>query len=482
MQYLQSSGKVLTKKNINQNLVEMQYAVRGLVPITAERIQKEILNGDTSKPFKEVLYCNIGNPHSVGQKPITFYREVLALVDCPMLLEREGVEKLFKPDVIKRAKELIGLIKGGTGAYSHSQGIEGIRKHVAEFIKGRDGHPAQVGDIFLTNGASSGIQMILTTIIAEPTDAILVPLPQYPIYSALIKLLNGTQVGYSLDESKGWALNIDELMEKIREARVQGAKPKALVLINPGNPVGNCLSYDNLVDLVKLCKAEGLVLLADEVYQENIYADRPFVSLKKVVRDLGPEFSGFEFVSFHSTSKGIIGECGRRGGYMELCGFDPEVQAQIYKLASSGLCSNIDGQVMVDLMIRPPLPGDESYEDFTRERSAIFDSLKRKSIFLHESLNEIAGVSCQPLKGAMYAFPKLDLPPKAIAAAEGAKHAPDTFYALSLLENTGICAVPGSGFDGPNHIRLTFLPAEDKLKTAMSHFRRHHEMFVKKYS
>lgn len=118
---LQYEGKVLTPQNINPLLSEMQYAVRGLVPITAEKIQQEIASGKSKRPFKEILYCNIGNPHSVGQKPITFYREVLSLVDCPMLLERPGIEAVFKPDIIARAKSLLGNIKGGTGAYSHSQ-------------------------------------------------------------------------------------------------------------------------------------------------------------------------------------------------------------------------------------------------------------------------------------------------------------------------------------------------------------------------
>jgi len=482
---LDGEGKVMVLQNINQSLVNMQYAVRGLVPLTAERIQGEINAGASNKPFDEVLYCNIGNPHSVGQQPITYYREVLALVDCPSLLNKPDIAKVMSPDVVKRAQELSKAIKGGTGAYSHSQGVMQIRQHVAEFIEARDGHPCNPADLFLTNGASSGIQMMLNTLIAGPNDAVLVPIPQYPIYSALIKLLNGKQVGYQMDEENGWALDMGELTSRISNARQEGQKPRALVIINPGNPVGNCLSYDNLVDLVKLCKKEGLVLLADEVYQENVYTDRPFYSVKKVVRDLGTDYDGFEVVSFHSTSKGIIGECGRRGGYMELCGIDVQVQQQIYKLASSGLCSNLDGQVMVDLMVKGPVEGEESYQQFKQERDSIFEGLKKKSQMLHKFLNSIDGISCQPLQGAMYAFPKISLPAKAIAAAAAEKHSPDTFYALSLLEHTGICAIPGSGFgqkEGTFHLRMTFLPQSDKLEAALERFRTHHLMFIKKYT
>jgi aspartate/methionine/tyrosine aminotransferase len=141
------------------------------------------------------------------------------------------------------------------------------------------------------------------------------------------------------------------------------------------------------------------------VYQENIYGDRPFISVKKIVRQLGPEYDDFELVSFHSTSKGMNGECGRRGGYMELVGMDQEVKDQIYKLCSAALCSNLNGQLMVDLMLSPPKPGDASYESYRAEYDGIFDALKRKSQMVYKALNAIEGISVQPLTGAMYAPP-----------------------------------------------------------------------------
>lgn len=209
------------------------------------------------------------------------------------------------------------------------------------------------------------------------------------------------------------------------------------------------------------------MLMADEVYQENIYCDKPFVSLKKVVRDMGAEYDDFELVSFHSTSKGMIGECGRRGGYMEMVGVHPGVQAHVLKLASSQLCSNLNGQLMVDLMLNEPQPGNSSYPKWKAEKDRIFNSLRSKSKMVHAKLNSISGISCQEVEGAMYAFPKIDLPAAAIAAAEAAGHPPDTFYALSLLEQTGLCVVPGNGFgqkEGTFHIRLTFLPDEEELE------------------
>ena len=138
----------------------------------------------------------------------------------------------------------------------------------------------------------------------------------------------GPDLGYYLDENAGWTLTEAELHRAITKARKDGANPKAMVVINPGNPTGQCMGETDLQMIVRFCERERLVLLADEVYQENVYADtKSFVSLKKVVRGMGPTFDKFELVSFHSTSKGIIGECGRRGGYMELVGIDPAVQA-----------------------------------------------------------------------------------------------------------------------------------------------------------
>lgn len=227
------------------------------------------------------------------------------------------------------------------------------------------------------------------------------------------------------------------------------------------------------------------MLMADEVYQENIYCDKPFVSLKKVVRDMGAEYDDFELVSFHSTSKGMIGECGRRGGYMEMVGVCPGVQAHVLKLASSQLCSNLNGQLMVDLMLNEPQPGDSSYPTWKAEKDRIFNSLQRKSKMVHTKLNSINGISCQEVEGAMYAFPKIDMPAAAIAAAEAAGHAADTFYALSLLEQTGLCVVPGNGFgqkEGTYHIRLTFLPDEEELEKALDRFEAHHKAFIAEFS
>lgn len=155
---------------------------------------------------------------------------------------------------------------------------------------------------------------------------------------------------------------------------------------------------------------------------------------------------------------------------MELVGFDQKVKEHLYKLASSALCPNLDGQIMCDLMVRGPEPGTESYESHKAEKARIFESLKRRAKMVTEGLNSIPGFSCQPAQGAMYCFPAVDLPPVAIKAAESKGQTPDTFYALSILEDTGICVVPASGFHqkpGRYGFRTTFLPPEDEMKRAV---------------
>lgn len=490
-----NSGKVLSLDTINPNLREMEYAVRGAVPIRAGEISAEIAEAKAkglANPynFSAVLPCNIGNPQAVGQKPITFYRQVLSLVDSPSLLEyakshKRQLRQALPSDVIQRADELSQAIGGGTGAYSHSQGVEMIRKDVCSFIDERDNVdvPCRPEDLYLLNGASAGIQSILTAIITGPQDAVLTPIPQYPIYSAVIKLLGGRQIGYYLDEAGNWGLSLEELQRSYDDAVAQGLKPKALVLINPGNPTGQVLSSEQMQQAIRFCEENKLVLLADEVYQENVYAEgAEFISARRAYYEMG---SDIELVSFHSTSKGIIGECGRRGGYMEVLGFDPEVVAQIYKLQSSQLCPNLDGQVMTDLMVRPPQKGEPSYALFEQERSGIFGGLRRKAKVLVERLNQIDGISSTVAAGAMYAFVSMELPAKAIEAAREQGMAPDLMYCLSLLESTGIITVQGSGFgqvDGTYHFRTTFLPPEDRLYEALDAFKAHHEAFMAKYA
>ncbi|CAG8434963.1 7710_t:CDS:2 [Ambispora gerdemannii] len=482
------SGKILTIDNINPHVKKVEYAVRGELAIRADSISYELLEPCSKYTFKKIVHCNIGNPQQLGQKPITFFRQVVSLTQYPYLLLPENRSKLvtlYPTDAIERAQTLLENI-GSVGAYSHSQGIQHIRKNVAKFIEERDGYPSDPNLIFLTQGASSGVQNMLQIITEHPNVGIMIPIPQYPLYSASISLYNARPVHYYLNEEQDWSLDIREITSSVSKARKNGIDVRALVIINPGNPTGQCLPLENMRDIIDFCHRERIILLADEVYQTNIYQPetRPFHSFKKVLRSMGDAYKNFELVSFHSISKGMIGECGQRGGYFELTGIDAKVAEQLYKVASVDLCPNVIGQIMVDLMVNPPKLGEPSYEQYKKEITAIYESLRRRSQKLAVCFNELEGVTCTNAQGSMYCFPTIRLPEKLIKAALTAEKQPDEFYCLAMLEATGVCVVPGNGFGqkpGTWHFRSTFLPSEELFDEFCDGIRKFHREFFEKY-
>lgn len=179
-----------------------------------------------------------------------------------------------------------------------------------------------------------------------------------------------------------------------------------------------------------------------------------------------------------------MGECGLRGGYMELENFDPQVKTVFLKQISARLCSALIGQCAIDCIVRPPKPGDPSYELYAKERVEVLASLKGRAELTSQTLNSLPGVRSNPVAGAMYAFPRIELPAKAIAAAEAVGQKPDFFYVKALLEETGICVVPGSGFGqipGTHHFRTTILPQPDTFARMMDKFKQFHLRFLEKY-
>jgi alanine transaminase len=327
--------KVLEADTINKNIMDMEYAVRGKLVIKAGEYQKQLDEKTGTLPFDEIILCNIGNPQSLGQKPLTFYRQVLAGCMAPELLD----SAVFPSDVVERCNKILDN-SSGLGAYSESKGVPVIRDSVAAFLQDRDGHTADPDHIFLTSGASDGIKTIMSMCIRDENDGILAPIPQYPLYSASTTALGGTLLGYPLDETTGWKLTVPSLKKVVADARANGITPRALCVINPGNPTGQLLTASDISEVLEFCEEEGLLMMADEVYQENVYADgEVFTSFKKVLCDKG--ITSVELASFHSVSKGLQGECGLRGGYMELVNFSEIAIETVYKAVSVGLCSNL---------------------------------------------------------------------------------------------------------------------------------------------
>jgi alanine transaminase len=298
--------KHLTAQTMSKSVLNAQYAVRGPIVVRANQIQSEIAAKPNSHgyPFDKVIMCNIGNPQELGQIPLTFHRQVLASVLCPSLIE-QGV---FNKEVSDRARKLLNSTASySVGAYTHSQGLNSIRETVVDFIKKRDAL-SNVAEkdlnpslIFLTDGASPGIKYVLQSLIESKNDGILIPIPQYPLYSATIDLLNGSKLGYYLSEDQNtreWRFDIDEAYRTLTEAKAAGIVPKALVVINPGNPTGNVMSESEIQSAIEFAGNESLVILADEVYQNNIYgADKSFTSFFKVLYNLNQKATHFEIWS-----------------------------------------------------------------------------------------------------------------------------------------------------------------------------------------
>ncbi|XP_075978982.1 alanine aminotransferase 1-like [Anticarsia gemmatalis] len=478
------ADRAITMGNINPNILALEYAVRGPLVMRAADIQKELDKG-AQKPFKTVIRANIGDAHAMGQKPITFIRQVLACITCPSLIENGD----FPSDVKQKAKDILQACGGNSvGAYSVSHGIEMIRRSVAEYIERRDGHPADWQNICLTGGASSGIkyclQLLCNNIGGKPSG-VMIPIPQYPLYSASLAEYALGQVGYYLDEAAGWALTEKELERSLAEG-MKKYNVRALVIINPGNPTGQVLTRENIELIIKFAKKHKLFLFADEVYQDNVYAEgSKFFSFKKVMTEMGAPYNKIELASFMSVSKGYMGECGLRGGWMELCNLDPGVQANLYKAISAMLCPTTLGQAVVECVARPPKEGDESYELWHKEKSDVLSSLAHRANMIVETFNKMEGFTCNTVQGAMYAFPQFKLSQKAIDAAQKEGKKPDVFYAFKLLEESGICIIPGSGFgQAPNtwHFRTTILPQPELLAQMLDVFQKFHAKFTKEFA
>jgi alanine transaminase len=390
----------LTIDNIRPEVRDAQYAVRGELASKADDFRERLEKGDKSLPFEKVIFANIGNPQQLDQKPITFFRQVLSLLEYPALLEQEEVLKSafgYKQDVIDRARTLLKGVQT-VGAYSHSQGVPTIRESVAKFIERRDGFSTDPKNLFLTGGASSGVNTLLNVICANKSSGVLVPIPQYPLYTATLALLNAHCVPYYLEEGKAWGTDVEAIRESVLVAKRAGIDVRAIVVINPGNPTGASLSPDDIKDVLDLAVEENLVVIADEVYQTNVFVGE-FTAFKKRLGQLQQKFPGkydkVELASLHSVSKGMVGECGHRGGYFELVNFDPEVQAQIYKFISIMLCPSVIGQCLVELMVNPPKEGEPSYELYTKEYNGIKDGLKKRATALYEAFQKMEGVECQ---------------------------------------------------------------------------------------
>jgi len=467
---------------INQDIIEMEYAVRGPIAQRAAALRKQ---------GRTVIPCHIGNPQALGQEPVSFYRQVLSLVEEPSRIARErrlnrllagsadvAADQLISEYTLDLGESILARLETGMGAYTESKGPLFIREAIAAHIDARDGAGDRVivrsnpDSIFLTNGASEGARFLVEMLIADRRDGIMIPTPQYPLYSATIRKNGGKQVNYYPDEDDGWSLATPMLDEAMRQAGAAGVRVKAIVVINPANPTGAVLDEPGIEGVIRFAEKHGLVIIADEVYQENVYGDR-FVSFASVLgkRDV-------PLCSLHSISKGFYGECGHRGGYLEVRnpprvqGTDANLLDILVKQASVSLCANTSGQMLTYLMVSPPPAGSPPHELFARQRQTILRDLFDKAGMIRAAFERMDGVRCTGRTGAMYLFPRLGKLP-----AGGS----DFDYCMSLLESTGFCTVNGAGFGqkaGTSHLRIAFLPPKQVLEEGLPRWIAFHNEYV----
>ncbi|XP_026230723.1 alanine aminotransferase 2-like [Anabas testudineus] len=450
----------------------------------ARQIKEELKQGER-KPYTEVIDVSSGDLHSAGLKPLSFVRQVLAACLYPELMSSNRLPV----DVKQRARRLLGACSGeSVGSYTAASGIPDIVHKLSEFITRRDGgvlsHPQ---NIYISPGSQWSITNLLKLLVnnsASPRTGVLIPVPCHATTIMSLMQVGAAIVPYYLNEEQGWKLQVEELHRALESAKGI-CNPVALYVINPGNPSGHVQSRESIQEVIQFVSEQRLFLLADEVYQEYIYGEKEFFSYKRVLGEMGPPLSDtVELASFYSASKGFLGECGLRGGYVELVNLDPAVMKHVYTLFSKDSCAPVLAQIALDLMVDPPQPGDPSHPLYNMETQHI------KTTLLHnarafEVVNSLPGFSCHPVEGGAFVFPRLHLPPKAIQKAKKAGMQPDMFYCSRLLEEGGVLTKPGSEYgqkEGTYHIRFCILPTVDIMEELLKRLTSFHMQFMKDFS
>lgn len=325
--------------------------------------------------------------------------------------------------------------------YTDSKGIFAARKAIMHYTQQKHVKGVDIEDIYVGNGVSELIVMSMNALL-NAGDEVLVPAPDYPLWTAAVSLSGGTPVHYLCDESNGWLPDLDNIRKKITP------NTKALVVINPNNPTGALYPDDVLKELIAIAREHNLALCADEVYDKVLYDGSTHTSMAALSEDV------FTLI-FNGLSKNYRC-CGYRAGWLVVCGDKRHAQDYIEglnMLASMRLCSNVPGQYA----IQTALGGYQSIDDLV----APTGRLCRQRDIAHELLSSIPGVSCVKPKATLYMFPRLD--PIIYPIKD------DQAFIQELLVEEKVLLVQGTGFNWPNpdHFRVVFLPYEDDLREAI---------------
>lgn len=390
--------RIFTKAN---KLEHVLYDVRGPVVDEAARMEEEGL---------KILKLNIGNPAPFG-------------FSAP-------------EEVIQDMRDNIAASQG----YSDSRGIFSARKAIMQYAQIKNIPNVTMKDVFTGNGASELIQLSLNALL-NTGDEVLIPSPDYPLWTACTNLAGGTAVHYICDEQSDWYPDIQDIESKITP------KTKAIVVINPNNPTGALYSKELLEQIVDIARRHELIIFSDEIYDRLVMDGEKHISTASVAPDLF-------CVTFSGLSKSHM-VCGFRVGWMILSGnkdLARDYIAGINMLSNMRLCSNVPGQSVV----QTALGGYQSVNEYIVPGGRVYEQRE----YIYKAINDIPGLSAVKPKAAFYIFPKVDV--KRFNILD------DQQFALDFLREKRVLIVPGSGFNWkePDHFRLVYLPRVEELEEA----------------
>ncbi|MBH0088447.1 pyridoxal phosphate-dependent aminotransferase [Pseudoalteromonas distincta] len=383
------------------------YDIRGPVLAQAKKMEDE---------GQKVLKLNIGNPAAFG-------------FDMPEDMHRDIIRNLYSAQ-----------------GYCDSKGLYSARVAIYQHYQQRGLHNLDVDNIYIGNGVSELIQMI-TQALLNNGDEVLIPAPDYPLWTASVTLSGGNPVHYLCDEEQDWFPDIADIKSKIT------SKTKALVLINPNNPTGAVYSDDLLMQLIDIAREHKLLLLSDEIYEKILYDDITHTSIGSLCDDV-------PIITFNGLAK-TYRAAGLRMGWMVLSGRTSvmdDLRKGLEILSSMRLCANVPAQYA----IQQALGGVQSIDSLINPGGRLYEQRD----IAWRGLNDIEGISCKKPKGALYAFAKVD------TALFNVKDDEKMMY--DLLKAEKILLVHGRAFNWPepDHFRLVFLPSKDDLSDAMLKMKR----------
>ena len=401
----------------SSKLANVAYDIRGPVLDKARQMEEE---------GQKIIKLNIGNVAAFGLMP---------------------------PDEI--VQDMIRNLPDAAG-YTDSKGLFAPRKSVVHYTQEKGIKGVTVDDVYLGNGASELIQMAVSALLNDG-DEMLIPMPDFPLYTAVVGLSGGRPVHYLCDEGAGWLPDLDDIRAKITP------RTRGIIVCNPNNPTGALYPTDLLLGIIEIARQHQLIIFADEIYDKTLYDGNVHTSMGSLADDV-------LIVTFNGLSKNYR-SCGYRAGWMVVSGEKRHARDYIEglnMLASLRLCSNTPGQ----LAIQTALGGYQSIKDLV----APGGRLCRQRDLAYELISDIPGVSVVKPKAALYMFPRLD--PKVYPIAD------DQQFAYELLAAEKVLIVQGTGFNWPqpDHFRLVFLPNTDDLAEAIGRIARFLDQYRKRFS